>query len=163
MAVSEGCVSDVGDDAVELLAGVQSVSSFDTDGLGRAAENSAERNELIWDEVRGCLTSTSCKTASSFIALDLMSIAMTAGASSGIRYIEGSHCLVFHGHPSLCISISDTRCFSINVFAASLFIPSLPATTHETLQTPQTSLSFPSLIQPHLDAATASMAAGLFA
>ena len=46
---------------------------------------------------------------------------------------------------------------------ASLFIPWLFATTQDTPQIPHTSLSFPSLTQPHFAAATASIAAGLFA
>ena len=46
---------------------------------------------------------------------------------------------------------------------ASRLIPSRPASTHETLQIPQTSLSFPSFAHPHLAAATASIAGGLFA
>ena len=46
---------------------------------------------------------------------------------------------------------------------ASRFIPSRPASTHDTLQTPQTSLSFPSFTHPHLAAASASIAGGLLA
>ena len=46
---------------------------------------------------------------------------------------------------------------------ASLFNPSLLATIHDAQQIPQTSLSLPSLIQPHFDAATASIATGLLA
>jgi hypothetical protein len=46
---------------------------------------------------------------------------------------------------------------------ASRFIPSRPASTHDALQTPQTSLSFPSLTHPQLAAASASMAGGLLA
>lgn len=46
---------------------------------------------------------------------------------------------------------------------ASLFMPSRPTAIHETSHSPQTSLSLPSLIQPHLAAATASIAAGLLA
>ena len=42
-------------------------------------------------------------------------------------------------------------------------MPSLPTTIHEFSHNPQTSLSLPSLIQPHLAAATASIAAGLLA
>lgn len=79
----------------------------------------------------------------------------------------------------MCISTKETRCFSANVFAesmyeyhhqpkptflpASLFIPSLPTAIHEISHKPQTSLSLPSLTQPHLAAATASIAAGLLA
>ena len=93
-----------------------------------------------------------------------------------------SHCLVFHGQPSLCILTSCTLCFSTKAFAttidqpsssiqrrtkanvpASLDIPSLPARTHEVLHIPHTSLSFPSFTHPHLAAATASIAGGLFA
>jgi hypothetical protein len=146
------------------------------------------------------LTSTPTKTASNAIAFDFTSLAITAGACNGMRYIEAighdkhckdttldennvrSHCFAFQGQPSLCISTNESRCFSINAFAttepkrnceyhqllfkptflpASLFMPSLLATTHDTLQMPQTSLSFPSLIQPHLAAATASRASGL--
>jgi len=44
---------------------------------------------------------------------------------------------------------------------ASLFIPALPASNHDALQIPHTSLSLPSFTQPHLDAATASIAGGL--
>ena len=73
------------------------------------------------------------------------------------------------------------RCFSIKTFAfgnwrlvhavfcslpslpASLFKPSRPTTTQEALQRPQTRRSFPSLIQPHFEAATASMEEGLLA
>ena len=46
---------------------------------------------------------------------------------------------------------------------ASRFIPSRPASTHDTLQTPQTSLSFPSFTHPHLAAASASIVEGLLA
>ena len=46
---------------------------------------------------------------------------------------------------------------------ASLLMPSFPATTHEALQMPHTSLSFPSFTHPHLDAATASITVGLLA
>ena len=42
-------------------------------------------------------------------------------------------------------------------------MPSLPATTHETLQSPHTNRSFPSFTQPHLAADTASIAGGLLA
>ncbi len=45
---------------------------------------------------------------------------------------------------------------------ASRDMPSLLANTHEELHTPHTSRSFPSFTHPHLDAATASMAGGLF-
>ena len=45
---------------------------------------------------------------------------------------------------------------------ASRDIPSLEARTHELLQTPQTSLSLPSFVQPCFEAATASMDDGLF-
>lgn len=45
---------------------------------------------------------------------------------------------------------------------ASLDIPSLPARIHDFLHSPQTSLSFPSLIHPHLAAATASIAVGFW-
>ena len=45
---------------------------------------------------------------------------------------------------------------------ASRVMPSLPTTTHEALQNPHTSLSFPSFVQPHLEAATASILDGLF-
>jgi hypothetical protein len=44
---------------------------------------------------------------------------------------------------------------------ASQFIPSRPASTHDALQTPQTSLSFPSFAHPHLAAASASITGGL--
>lgn len=46
---------------------------------------------------------------------------------------------------------------------ASWFIPSRPASTHDALQIPQTSLSFPSFTHPHLAAASASIAGGLLA
>jgi hypothetical protein len=42
-------------------------------------------------------------------------------------------------------------------------MPYVEATTQDALQTPQASLSLPSLIQPHLAAATASICVGLFA
>lgn len=38
----------------------------------------------------GCLTSTPDRTASSAIAFDLTSLAITAGACKGIRYIEAT-------------------------------------------------------------------------
>lgn len=47
------------------------------------------------------------------------------------------------------------------ILPASRFSPSLPPTTHEALHKPQTKRSFPSFIQPHLDAATASTAGDL--
>lgn len=109
------------------------------------------------------MISTPCKTASSATARILTSLAMAKGACSGIRYIDASHCLVFQGHPSLCMSTSCARCFSTRAFAASLLIPSLPATTHEMSHIPHTNRSFPSFIQPHRAAATASIADGLFA
>jgi hypothetical protein len=43
------------------------------------------------------------------------------------------------------------------------FIPSRPASTHDNLQIPQTSLSFPSFTHPHLAAAMASITGGLLA
>ena|SRR5258708_2437417 len=46
---------------------------------------------------------------------------------------------------------------------ASRFIPSRPASTHDTLQTPQTSLSFPSFTHPHFAAESASITDGLLA
>lgn len=49
MAASEGWVSDA-DDEAESSAGDQNGSS-DMDGLGRATDDNAKRNELIWDEV----------------------------------------------------------------------------------------------------------------
>ena len=52
---------------------------------------------------------------------------------------------------------------SLPSLPASLFKPSRPATTQEALQRPQTRRSFPSLIQPHFEAATASMEGGLLA
>jgi hypothetical protein len=42
-------------------------------------------------------------------------------------------------------------------------MPSLPTTTQDASQIPQRSLSLSSFIHPHFDAATASIAAGLFA
>lgn len=45
----------------------------------------------------------------------------------------------------------------------SLLIPSLPAKTHEAAHIEHTSRSLPSLIHPHLAAATASIGAGLLA
>ena len=73
--------------------------------MGRVIDERVERSELICVEVcspcqhlsntrkevprtRGCFTSTSCNTASSLIALDLISRAIAAGACSGIRYME---------------------------------------------------------------------------
>lgn len=52
---------------------------------------------------------------------------------------------------------------SLPPLPASLFKPSRPTTTQEALQRPQTRRSFPSLIQPHFEAATASIAEGLLA
>jgi hypothetical protein len=61
------------------------------------------------------------------------------------------------GHVNI-ISFEGTSCSP-----ASLFMPSLPATTQELLHSPHTNLSFPSLVHPHFEAATASIAGGLFA
>ena len=52
---------------------------------------------------------------------------------------------------------------SLPSLPASLFKPSRPTTTQEALQRPQMSRSFPSLIQPHFEAATASIVEGLLA
>jgi hypothetical protein len=51
MAVSEGWLSDAGDDADELSAGVHMDSSSEIEEFGRAAVDNAERNALIWEEV----------------------------------------------------------------------------------------------------------------
>ena len=61
-----------------------------------------------------------------------------------------------------CRDLSEP--FGSEVFnaPASRLRPSRPAITHEALQSPQTRRSFPSFIQPHLAAATASRAGGLF-
>ena len=51
----------------------------------------------------------------------------------------------------------------IHYIPASLLMPSLPATTQELAHSPHTNLSFPSLVHPDFEAATASTAGGLFA
>jgi hypothetical protein len=81
------------------------------------------------------------------------------------------------------MSTKDRFCFSTNAFAsgslayeyhslgfsslgyspASLVMPSLEATTHEASQKAHTRRSLPSLVHPHLAAATASISGGLFA
>jgi hypothetical protein len=74
-------------------------------------------------------------------------------------------------HENFCYERSDTICLNppcpssqlLLGIPVSQFIPSRPASTHVTLQIPQTSLSFPSFTHPHLAAATASIVEGLFA
>jgi hypothetical protein len=74
-------------------------------------------------------------------------------------------------HENVCYERSDTICLNppcsssqlLLDVPASRFIPSRPARTHDTLQIPQINLSFPSFTHPHLAAATASIAEGLFA
>lgn len=61
------------------------------------------------------------------------------------------------------IELAKTVKTSLPSLPASRFIPSLPATAQELLHKPQTSLSLPSLVQPHFAAATASIVGGLFA
>jgi hypothetical protein len=91
-----------------------------------------------------------------------------------------SHWRVFQGQPVLWLSTSPRRCFSMRLFAtsqnkpeitaskrgpgvpASRFIPSFPTTTQDELHNPHTSLSLPSFVHPHREAATASIADGLF-
>ena len=70
------------------------------------------------------------------------------------------HQSICYNHRQLSSSIQQRT--KANV-PASLDIPSLPARTHEVLHIPHTSLSFPSFTHPHLAAATASIAGGLFA
>jgi len=114
-------------------------------------------------EDKGCLISTTSRTGSKERARVLISFAIAAGDANGMRYTSASHCRFFHGQPSLCMSTSCMRCFSTRAFAALGFIPSRPESTHDALQIPQTSLSFPSFTHPHFAAARASIAGGLLA
>jgi len=163
MAAEDG--SGGGDDLV--IGGSSSLAT--SDPVCSLTEGSASTDAMIPSKLftcvedKGCLISTPSRIDSKERARVLISFAITAGAARGMRYTSASHCRFFQGQPSLCMSTNCMRCFSTREFAASRFIPSRPASIHDTLQTPQTSLSFPSFTHPHLAAASASIAGGLLA
>lgn len=94
IAVSDGSEGGEGFGSSELMVRSEMLG-------GSVKDDTVDFSVLSCADVNGCFISTPWRTVSKAKALDFSSCTVVAGGLSWIRYIESSHCLVFHGQPSL--------------------------------------------------------------
>lgn len=87
-AASDGSGGGVASSSGEGRANADTVARRDASWLAVYRERLTQCVFRLKGRTRGCLTSISCMTGSSMAALVFISRIMTAGACSGMRYIE---------------------------------------------------------------------------